>query len=132
MKKKRAQVIQERDLPPLQSDSPVVITVGPTVEEELSVVTAQPAMVAQQVGDLQPPATDQQAADLQQPPLVSPQALARLASLKAAAAKKLQVVLQEYDRSASSLQVFLSQAQVRQDSSRLWWEGGHQQEDKQA
>ncbi|MPD01039.1 hypothetical protein E2C01_096550 [Portunus trituberculatus] len=30
---------QESDLLPLQSDSSVVITVGPTVEEELSIVT---------------------------------------------------------------------------------------------
>ncbi|MPC61793.1 hypothetical protein E2C01_055869 [Portunus trituberculatus] len=84
--------IQERDPPTLQSNSPDVITVGPTAEEEPSVVTAQPTMVAQQVGDLQPPAADQQAADLQQPALVSPQASTRLASLKAAAAKKLQVI----------------------------------------
>ncbi|XP_045134779.1 uncharacterized protein LOC123518147 isoform X2 [Portunus trituberculatus] len=62
--------IQERDPPTLQSNSPDVITVGPTAEEEPSVVTAQPTMVAQQVGDLQPPAADQQAADLQQPALL--------------------------------------------------------------
>ncbi|XP_045105187.1 uncharacterized protein LOC123500562 [Portunus trituberculatus] len=61
---------QERDPPPLQSNSPVVITVGPTAEEELSVVTAQPVMVPQQAGDLQPPAAVQQAADLQQPVLI--------------------------------------------------------------
>lgn len=78
---------QERQPSPLQTDTPVVITIGPTAKE-LSVITAEPALVAQQDGVLQPPAADLQATDLQQPTLASPQVSAGLVSLKAAVAKK--------------------------------------------